>query len=323
MSYYLSRKQCHHEDQSVNQLSISKLALTDQGIDFNNFFVIGTCNGLVCLSDYASLLTSSATFILMNPFINKYVVLPKSSYGSLESSNEFDGACTSSGFCFDPKNNDFLVVKVFLYYTKRNPPWVELYSHNTGKWRTIIGRGPSLRFSVWGITSDQVFVNGALHWLVSGAQFGRNSYVTIILSFDFATETFGELILPRCLEFRADIDFYLLKGVNSLTLVRKTYVSICYIWVMKEYGNVDSWNMIFSFDLTRHGHIERVIAMRNSGELVLERRDDEVIFFDPKKDLVRRYGLQGYDVGFVGDIEESLFLINEENNASLISRLVL
>ncbi|KAI9082719.1 hypothetical protein K1719_035293 [Acacia pycnantha] len=221
-----------------------------------------------------------------------------------------------TGFGFDSKNNDFIVIKVFLYYYKTTP-WVEVYSLKTGKWTRIVGDLSSCISAPENIIGNRVFVNENVHWLIC-----VNQYNNVILSFDCGTKTFKELILPECLGFLPYIQLSLLKGGNSLALVQMER-SIFNIWEMKEYGNVNSWSMIFSFNSRCYGHIARVIAIRNSGELVLERRDNEVIFLDPKKDLVECSGLQVRSRdSFAGDLGESLFLINEKSSTSLIGNIV-
>ncbi|XP_054808634.1 F-box/kelch-repeat protein At3g06240-like [Prosopis cineraria] len=267
------------------------------------------------------------------------MVLPRSSSAvTSNSSDQFNWVCSMSGFGFDSKNNDFKVVKIFLRLWERVTPLVEIYSLATAKWRSSISTGsrsgPSICSCLHGLTRDQIFINGSLHWLVCGCCNGLQRR-KFILSFDLAGETFGELMmLPACLNPLASCHrlSLLMTGTNNSSLVlvhekevRWSHNNVFDIWVMREYGNVDSWNLIFSFDSSRlyNGEISRVIAMRSSGELVLQTYGNQTILLDPNKDsVVRCLGLEEYNVRFAGDYMEALSLINEENCTPFISSVI-
>ena len=78
---------------------------------YGTFRVVGTYNGLLCLFD--DLHTESDMLYLWNPYVTKLVNLP--------SPNVFPYTrfCTIIGFGFDPKTNDYKVVRVVLNLRSR------------------------------------------------------------------------------------------------------------------------------------------------------------------------------------------------------------
>jgi hypothetical protein len=73
------------------------------------------------------------------------------------------------------------------------------------------------------------------------------------LSFDFVNEVFHEIALPKSIS-HASSPWFLLTAVEdgkALTVYRANGHVPCKgsIWVMKEYGVVESWTELFAFDL--------------------------------------------------------------------------
>ncbi|KAM7497927.1 hypothetical protein LguiA_022341 [Lonicera macranthoides] len=93
----------------------------------NPFNIIGTCNGLVCLSEDAQQYTDIMT--LWNPSIRKFVRLPYPNFGY----NAHGAYLLLVGFGFNPVTNDYNVVRV-AYPKKVETKVVELYELSTGSW---------------------------------------------------------------------------------------------------------------------------------------------------------------------------------------------
>ncbi|KAI9077774.1 hypothetical protein K1719_040260 [Acacia pycnantha] len=301
------------DDKLLDHLTISKVRQSNHGLT-----MVGTCNGLVCFADYYSILSNDPTLIIMNPPIRKYVVLPKP-VAALESKKQYNPDRAVLGFGFDSKSRDFKVLKIVFHHLERVALQVDAYSLTTGKWRNITHKVPSLCFK-WR-TNRQVIVNGALHWIVYGDPNNNGQVHDFILSFDLTKETFGELMLPKCLEYLISSVLSPFTKGNSLALAECSRLSNKIdVFVMKEYGVVSSWDLILSIDSSRYGGISsRVLGMTNNGDLVLQTLlDNNIILWDPKKDLWKELGLleEECTVSFVGDHVESLVLINQENNVS-------
>ncbi|KDO37006.1 hypothetical protein CISIN_1g046566mg, partial [Citrus sinensis] len=99
----------------------------------------------------------------------------------------------------------------------------------TNSWRTIgnnDGYYANDKFS-------SAFLNGAVHWFASKT--GEESSANVVMLFDFDSEKFGEIMLP--IESLALI----VCSISNLRLIEG-----CYIWVMREYGMVESWTKQYS-----------------------------------------------------------------------------
>ncbi|THF99668.1 hypothetical protein TEA_008056 [Camellia sinensis var. sinensis] len=121
------------------------------------FRVVGTCNGLVCLSD--DRFGDKQNIILWNPMIRRYVALPKPSL-SLDSYSPY----MSVLFGFDLRTNDYKVVRISHFERRKNAiplPKVKVYSLKIGSWKALTCRDPSYNMveNFW----EHVFLNGFAH----------------------------------------------------------------------------------------------------------------------------------------------------------------
>ncbi|KAI9090118.1 hypothetical protein K1719_028814 [Acacia pycnantha] len=297
-------------NQQVDGLSRSKFPLSHLFLEKYSR-VIGACNGLVCLGDCRAV--DGANHIIWNPSIRRYVVLPKPRV-ILSDYREERHHRVFFGFGFDSRNDDFKVVRL-LSSKRQDTPEVEVYSLSTNCWRSINTRVPPflVATNVW--KTSHMFVNGVIHWVVNSRINGgiRN----FILTFDLVEETFGELMLPKLLE-ESPFMVSILTGSDSLAVVlRKDSAefdgTVFSIWLMKEYGVVESWAETYHFDSSRFGGISRVLALSSSGEVVLQSWSDAIVLLDPKRESTKHLGLCGFFNAFVGRHFESLYLVNTEN----------
>uniref|UniRef100_A0A2N9G7W2 F-box domain-containing protein n=1 Tax=Fagus sylvatica TaxID=28930 RepID=A0A2N9G7W2_FAGSY len=113
--------------------------LEPQNKDDPIFHVVGTCNGLVCLSDDLYIYTNE--FFLWNPCVRKFVKLP---YPNLTYHPDWLFRA-SIGFGFDAETNDYKVVRMVSLVVDHNDdldieidrPEVEVFSVATGEWRKL------------------------------------------------------------------------------------------------------------------------------------------------------------------------------------------
>ncbi|KAI8534295.1 hypothetical protein RHMOL_Rhmol10G0079200 [Rhododendron molle] len=163
-----------------------------------NFFrVVGSCNGLICLSD--DLLGYTYTVILWNPAIRRYLTLPMPNICF----EDYGPYMFSLGFGFDPKTNDHKVVRiVYLEGSGRVkgwvvPPKVEVYALSTGVWKTI--KGSKIGYHMVEVFWSRAFANCGVHWTAySGGK--STGYCNVVLVFDMGSEVFREVKLPEKLE---------------------------------------------------------------------------------------------------------------------------
>ncbi|KAK4276225.1 hypothetical protein QN277_019195 [Acacia crassicarpa] len=296
----------NHQQSDDNDFSVLKSSVIPL-VTSEHKEVVGTCNELVCLADYSVLDTSD--LVIWNPCIRKYLVLPKSSVGFRFCDPDHRRNRVFFGFGFDSEAKDFKVVRLASTINNREEtPQVEVYSLATGSWRNITGKAPPILLCMQVLWKNQMFINGVIHWVVSQRRNGRIH--NFILTFDLVEE-FGELMLPEILR-ESPYQLSILAAEDSLAVVH-TYCSevdeeFISIWVMLE----DSWSEVFHRDTRRYGGISSVLAIRNSGELVLRIYGGMVILLDPVKESVKDLEPRDFVHAFAGFHVESLFLINEQ-----------
>ncbi|XP_065876501.1 F-box protein At3g07870 isoform X2 [Euphorbia lathyris] len=250
------------------------------------FDLVGSCNGLLCLSD--SLYNDS--IYIYNPFNSNYLELPKSL--------NFPDQQLVFGFGFHLQN--FKLVKI-IYYRNGYPrarrlvypqSEVQILTLGTSEWRSLgkisyqLVRRPS-----------EALVNGSLHW-VSRAQ--RYNPSRRIISLDLGEERFREVPKPDCGSLsRCNYHLLVLKGWLSAA-VYCNYGRL-EIWVMKEYSVKESWvklysigaytlpkavkqNMDRSFKIWNKSldrKVVRVLGILKNGEILLEYKSRVVVTYDP------------------------------------------
>ncbi|KAI9077775.1 hypothetical protein K1719_040261 [Acacia pycnantha] len=300
-------------DQEASCHAIIRTSLSKNMSDLD---VVGICNGLVCFVKYSESREFDG-FIIMNLSIRKHVVLPKP-----EETMTFDHTwdCRLFGFGFDSRNKDFKVVMLVVSFSKRQlrfPTRVEVYSLATGKWRSIIHGVPSICFCSYRRPRyDLTLVNGALHWISCASC--KNQHRSCISTFDLAEETFGEIMLPNFCDELCLNPYLLVRGSCLALACQKllpepvvTYI----VRVMKEYGVVDSWDLVFSVWSMQYPGVRRILALTSSEKVVVETFDQRVLLLDYHLNN-ETVLVPGQRVGFASDHVESLFLINhKENNA--------
>ncbi|KAL7218675.1 hypothetical protein ACSBR2_011858 [Camellia fascicularis] len=110
----------------------------------------------------------------------------------------------------------------------------------------------------------------------------------LILSFSISTEVFHEIKLP--VRLIASVAVY----EESICLFHYDrdwgYPSKnCDIWVMKEYGVVESWTKLFTIDFG----ISKAIGFRKNGEFLAEDREGKLVTYDFKTKQIVYLGIHG------------------------------
>ncbi|KAL4620483.1 hypothetical protein ACB092_06G157600 [Castanea dentata] len=191
--------------------------------------------------------------ILWNPSIRKAISLPS----PVVNVPLFFKAVDHLGFGYDPITDDYKIVRLVYLQGgfshndhERNPPIVQIYTLRTGAWRTIPGHDS--RFTIVEQTEQfsSVFVNGSVHWFVEDDDAVDFMVCNMIISFDIKDEVFHEMAVPKCFERRWDSNMKVAVVGGLLALVPCNYdpdfSDPCYsVWVMKEYGVVESWTKLY------------------------------------------------------------------------------
>ncbi|KAM5578409.1 hypothetical protein ABKV19_008628 [Rosa sericea] len=250
---------------------------------FNECFrIVGSCNGLILLSD--DYLTETNTFILWNPSIRKSITIPKP---HIPHSQYY----TVYGFGFDAKRDDYKILQLVYEGHNRGSPEVELYSLNSRSWKSITAASPKheIARSMW----SQVFVNGFIHFI--GYSKKGEAFHNVVLGFDVCEEVFHEIKMPEDLASEAPNMFISVIG-KSLSVQHYDIIHNCWnVWVMREYGAVESWTKQFTIDiLTPNFRVTRVLGSSKNGEFLLEMykgKKGEIVLHDPKKNTNELLGI--------------------------------
>ena len=235
------------------------------------------------------------------------------------------GFNASLGFGFDPKTNDYKVVRVVTLVDtldlRKDRPQVEVYSLSTDKWRMV--KASLVPRCILDGRAPQAFFNGALHWRVfSRADDG--SFHHFVLVFDLGDEVFRKMQppeLPAYTRERMRLYSPISTYRNSIAFFHQDYNSHCLdIWVMKQYGVVSSWTKALSLTMTSQGgflsrdYIRRAVGFTRSGKIVLEMGEGHLMSQDLETKESKDLGIIGYKYNFVDAYAESLILLNKAAN---------
>ncbi|XP_043692988.1 F-box protein CPR1-like [Telopea speciosissima] len=195
--------------------------------------IIGSCNGLLCLSAFDSL-------YLLNPVTKEYKRLPYPEILTGRSSSS-STILTIFGFGYSPRTDEYKVMMI-TYFMIEQPVHSAVFVYTLGinsYWRLIKGTSHKINYPY-----HHGLVNGALHWMTSGIP---DSSKVVPISFDFGDEKFRELFLPK--SFSQD-DTNHPMGLGELSGFLSLYHCKADenfdIWVMKVYGDEQSWTKVFS-----------------------------------------------------------------------------
>ncbi|TXG64939.1 hypothetical protein EZV62_011933 [Acer yangbiense] len=188
--------------------------------------IIGSCNGVLCLCS-----NSDRSLIYMwNPFISKYITLPRPFY-------KYN--IRYVGFGVDHLSGHLDDFKVVTISASAN---AEVYSLRKNSWKIVPeGFPPSIELSCCP-RDHPVFVKGCVHWCARVSCYLDSKCPWLIVSFDFVNEVFQKIMLPNDLSTSDGAKF--LNVVNGCLCVFAGVDEVCSsyeLWVMKEYSVVESW----------------------------------------------------------------------------------
>lgn len=275
------------------------------------FDIIGSSNGLLCLSD--SLYNDS--IYIYNPFTRDYRELPKSII-------QYPNQKVVFGFGFHSQTKEYKVVKFIYYRNGRRGPLarrgiytaaqsdVQVLTLGSSTWRSLGGSstwrslGKVCNNNYRGHWPEQVCANGRLVW--HRRYFRGHSLV----SFDLADEQFKEVPQPKVDGFwRSDYQLVVLRGCLAAAYHNRD--GKLQIWVMKDFDVMESWVKEFNIPsympkqpilevnqnfivskLARNRRL-RVLWLLSNGEILLEYRSRLLVVYDPKSGEFKDLEFQG------------------------------
>ena len=301
----------NNNDSPSDQIQHIDFPLTSRRI--NHFLLIGSANGLFSLFE-------QDRFVLWNPSIRKFITLPKPCI----TVKKYGLVTCRSAFGFDPRTNDYKVVRIaFQCRTNTSEeakiPLVEVYSLSEGSWRiTSAGDSFSPRISFDDWRQPSASLNGAVHFVTKDRD---NKWCPLVSSFDLGDEVFREMSVPN--GALTGIDYFHTSVIGgSLSLLchdthKNTVNKFCSIWVMKEYGVVDSWTKLFAVNL--NGGLLRVLGLQKNGNILVEAKLPHylgIASYVPKSEQIKNLGIGGRPYYFcVDNYMENLVLLDKPNDA--------
>lgn len=280
-------------------------------IPFPSVDIVGFCNGMFCLISY-----KDCVIYLWNPSIK----MVKSISPPL---NKFDNERTvGHGFAYHSQNNDYKILSLVSHYEKSaRLTEAQVYTLSTDSWRRFVisfGSDHNVGTFVNRYRNPCLFFNGALHALA----FTEDHRYS--LCFDVNDETFQKIILPEH-DFDEDkFSLAVFKGSLAMIGYCDEYldIDICYIYVMREYGVVDSWTKI---TVELDGVVDRFFCCVDNGELLFC-GPSKVISYDPESPKENDLGITvDYDswLSYTTDPMESLVLLGQVKMSSEILKISL
>ncbi|MED6133017.1 hypothetical protein PIB30_024391 [Stylosanthes scabra] len=235
----------HYEYQRLGLLSLQPLfeatpsgvaSFVHFGIDFcigekfgnDELIIRGSCNGLLCLHHLPS-----SRFCLLNPATKSVSRCFRSELGP---------PSFYFGFGYDHVHDKYKLVTVHGH----EQDLTQIFTFGANSWTN----GPKFPYPVYAGLTGKIgrFLSGTtgtLNWMAKVKEW-------VIISFDLANETFGEVSLP-CLSGvdhnTRDPELQVSLNCLSFTIQKETMFEV---WMMKEHGVWESWIMISRVNLLRH-----------------------------------------------------------------------
>ncbi|KAF4348681.1 hypothetical protein F8388_007665 [Cannabis sativa] len=231
---------------SLNQLPYSAMDSSSDDDESCSLSFIGSDKGIIGISDSRDNKLSPLYYI-WNPTTNESKKLPP--LNLIE-----DEYYRLRGLGYDPLTNDLKVV-VFTSRLKKGHK-IAIYSMRSNSWKAITMSNLFPEFKSVRVTpsiSTSINVNNFIHWYICYRN-GNTSdeeddpeIFTGIIAFDISKEKFNLVKLPQVEKGNNGGDIAKIFGCLSMIYVDE--VTIVHVWVMKNYGDSDSWYEYLSFSL--------------------------------------------------------------------------
>jgi len=215
--------------------------------DLDKYSIVNSCNGLLCLSDS----TIGNPLVVCNPVTGEFIKLPEATMTPFRlNKTRVKMQVQAAGLGFQPKTNEYMVIKMWMRYVKHANDWVfervilEINTLGTPLWRKVEA---DLQVTIsW--LKYPTCVNGSLHWL------GFEGQQRSILCFCLESEKLQSFPSPP--HVFGDHNYGVRSNTNITMGELKGFLYICdstsfsdvTMWVMNEYGNGESWTKLYSID---------------------------------------------------------------------------
>ncbi|CAL5191992.1 unnamed protein product [Lathyrus oleraceus] len=268
-------------------------------LDTHHYWLVGSCNGLLCFSHYSAF-TGSYRDCWLN-FYNPATNTISKKLGYFKDYCKHRYFFSRYAFGYDSLTDNYKVVAVRLVgdgeigdgvSETQLRTEVRVFSLRDNVWRDIQGFpvGP-LRLTLPS-ENHGVYLNGSLNWLALRNCYGADRFyhsndITldqfVIISLDLGAETHVQLMPPRGLEEVPLIEPTISVLVDSLCFCHDFKQTCLVIWQMREFGVGESWTQLYRIKYQNLQHIGCWLPLHishNKNTLVLANRRELLAIYD-------------------------------------------
>ncbi|KAF5820100.1 putative F-box domain-containing protein [Helianthus annuus] len=207
----------YNKDRIDNEIGHRRVTYVDR--DHDDHRLVGSSNGLVCITSFYGLEVSVA-----NPLTGEVT--------ELAPLQTLDVDLTSCwGFGYDSSTDDY---KVIVKGWDQTCVQVMIASLKSNVWRVI----EEVKYKF--ISKTGILSNGALHWIAKDQNNKK-----LIISFDLSKEEFKEIPQPDDVKYECSSSSYLGIVNECLCIFRRS--NCCFLddlWMMKSYNVKESWERL-------------------------------------------------------------------------------
>ncbi|KAK2441372.1 F-box/kelch-repeat protein [Trifolium repens] len=241
--------------------------------DICRYSIVGSCNGILCVVHDAY--SSKSSIQLWNPSIRKVRELPPFGEPPHPSYSH------NYGFGYDSVTDNYKVVVVSFYRTPddefTDKTEVKVNTLGTNFWKNM----QEFPFGTPDCIGSGTFVSGTINWVASKHWHESPCF---IVSLDLGKESFRKVLLPDLEEVDASM-LYLSVLRDCLCM---TYDHD--VWIMKDYGNKESWTKLFTVsymrDPSKSYDLTEIVYMFEDGQVLLQTLGGDwyskLILYDPR-----------------------------------------
>jgi F-box interacting protein len=263
--------------------------------------MFGPCNGILCLSCALWKKRDYDRLVLWNPATRESKILPP-----IHRQLDMPDLTSTFGFGFDPKTNDYKVVRIMNFRFRYCE--VQVYHLSTNSWR-VIGSSPDPSLFIK-LPRFPSCLNGVHYWWACEGEDYFDEGPRHFIAFDMSNEVFQELLPPpfeRVSTWTEDVAVI----NDSVTLIlpcgieSKEWVGI---WVLNECGVEMTWTKIFT--IPEIPGVWDLLQIRGDGLVVGTGVDQCLVLYDTRTQEARNLQIYEARSAQLVSYTESLVLLN-------------
>jgi len=246
----------------------------------NKALFVGSCNGILCLLGIVC--RGACTVRLCNPSIRKFKDFPPVVKLSTSNTNKL----MMYGFGYDTVSDNYKVVIGSAPHSSDNlvsETDVKVHTSGTNFWKNI------QKFPIDCVVVQETgkFVSGTINWLVS--QYYAMKIQYFVVSLVLRNESYHEVLLPDHGEVDAcSLNLGVFRDCLCMIFGRD-------VWIMKEYGNKESWHKLFTIShmqdpRTPWVYIKAVHIFEDGQVLLKSNWDTTRLFFQNSRNDSFKFG---------------------------------